>query len=484
MDSLSRRRLGALAAAVAISLAGARASIAGDGIDVFNTGADVSKGPTGSFGDPNDLCRQGPIPVPLALYDAIERALCDSPRTRASWAAVKAAAATLGVAKSAYLPTLTGAAQLGQERDRTTVTGPSDLSSNYRLGTNGEQLQIAWLLFDFDGRGATVRSGRQLLLAAEANQNLTLQSSLANVAKDFYTAQAANAKVLSAKRIETGARQNVDAASARYQLGVAPVTDELQAKTALAQAIYERAAAEGAYRTSLGALAVDMSLTPDTPLALPEMDQSLTPDANFVKSVRELMDQATDSHPSVLAAKAQYAAANANVAVARAQGRPKLSADATLSRSSGPLNSTVGTLEYPSVSRSTVYGLELQVPLFSGFQAEYQVRNAEALAAEQEQVLRDTRQQVQLGVWSGFQTLQTDTENVKNTAVVLESARAAFEASQQRYKSGVGNILELLSAQAILANAEQQHIQAELEWRAARLAFAASLGSLGLGAVK
>jgi outer membrane protein len=80
--------------------------------------------------------------------------------------------------------------------------------------------------------------------------------------------------------------------------------------------------------------------------------------------------------------------------------------------------------------------------------------------------------------------LQTDTENLRNTEIISQSAGEAFEASQQRYSSGVGNILELLTAQTTLASAEQLRIQAQVDWRTARLQLAASLGKLGMWAVK
>ncbi|MDR2220327.1 MAG: TolC family protein, partial [Methylobacillus sp.] len=43
---------------------------------------------------------------PLPLSEAIERALCSNPKTRETWADVKAQAAAVGIARSAYLPTL------------------------------------------------------------------------------------------------------------------------------------------------------------------------------------------------------------------------------------------------------------------------------------------------------------------------------------------------------------------------------------------
>jgi outer membrane protein len=73
---------------------------------------------------------------------------------------------------------------------------------------------------------------------------------------------------------------------------------------------------------------------------------------------------------------------------------------------------------------------------------------------------------------------------LRNTDVVLQSATQAFGAAQHRYQSGVGHTLELLSAQSTLAASEQQSIQAQLDWRTARLQLAASLGRLGMWAIE
>ena len=47
-----------------------------------------------------------------------------------------------------------------------------------------------------------------------------------------------------------------------------------------------------------------------------------------------------------------------------------------------------------------------------------------------------------------------------------------------RYKAGVGNILDLLSAQSSLADAKLQKIQAQLNWHAYRIDFAKAAGNL------
>ena len=431
-----------------------------------------------------DDCRHQAVPSPIVLFDAIERALCESPKTRSAWAAIRAASANIGIAKSAYLPTLDGNVKYAYQHNVTQVTDEPQLQSNYTKAVNEETLALGWVLYDFGARSASLKSSRELLLAAQANQDATLQSLFASTAKDYFGAQAAHANVLSKHRIEEAARDNLGAAAARVAKGVAPVTDQLQANTAFAQAVFERAKAEGELRAAIGSLAVDMSLSPDESFSLPELDTGALPDTHFVQAVHDLLEDAKQTHPKVLAAAAQWQVALANIHFARARGLPVVSLVGQSDRSNQPVSASLGQPELPAQTRDNYIGVKIEIPLFDGFNRDNQIRQAEAQADIQEQGLRDAQQQVAVSVWSSVQALQTDTDNLRNTDTVLQSAKDAFDAAQHRYRSGVGNILEMLSAQTMLSTSEQQWIQAQLDWRTARLQLAASMGTLGMWALQ
>lgn len=431
-----------------------------------------------------DDCKQWPVSVPIALFEVIERALCESPKTRSAWAAIKAASANVGIAKSAYLPTLDGHAKYTYQHNVTRVTDEPQLESNYAKAVNEETLALGWVLYDFGARAATLKNTRQLLLAAQANQDATLQSLFASTAKDYFGAQAAHANVQSKRRIEDAARDSLSAATARVAKGVAPVTDQLEANTALAQATYERAKAEGDLRQAIGAVAVDMSLSPDEALSLPELDTGAVPDTNFAQAVHEMLEAARQTHPKILAAAAQWQAALENIHFARSRGRPVVRLVGESDRSNEPVSASLGEPELPAQTRENYIGIKIDIPLFDGFNRKNQIRQAEAQADLQEQGLRDAQQQVATGIWTSVQSLQTDTDNLRNTDVVLQSAKDTFQAAQHRYRLGVGNILEVLSAQKTLSTSEQQWIQAQLDWRTARLQLAASMGTLGMWALQ
>jgi len=93
-----------LLAALALVCCGALAAP----LDPFATEARVAPGASRAIDDETteNPCTFAAVPTPLELPEAIERALCQNPQTRAAWGEARTQAALLGVARSAYLPSM------------------------------------------------------------------------------------------------------------------------------------------------------------------------------------------------------------------------------------------------------------------------------------------------------------------------------------------------------------------------------------------
>ena len=60
-----------------------------------------------------------------------------------------------------------------------------------------------------------------------------------------------------------------------------------------------------------------------------------------------------------------------------------------------------------------------------------------------------------------------------------QGTTGAVASAQNRYDRGAGNILEMLSVQSSLTDAQQERIQCVMEWCSARLKLMANTGMLG-----
>ncbi len=416
---------------------------------------------------------------PLRLEEAVERTLCNNTKTREAWAAVKAQAAGVGVARAAYLPQISANWQGVRENSVTDIENHPALGSGINSTVRTAGVNLSWTLYDFGGRGAALRNANALLEAARATQDATLQSCFANAAKDYYAAQTAIGEWQAAKDVEAMTRQSMVAAQVRTDKGVAPITDALQAQTQHEQAVFSLTKAESDAQTALGTLAADMNLDPSVPLEVPPVTEGTVTGKTFSEPVAEMMREVEDAHPSVRAARAQYGAAVAKEAQTRAQGLPTISLVAKYDQNNQPQSAGLGLPSFPASGHEAYVGVQVSIPLFEGFGRHYQIDQAKAEAEGQQDALDEAKQQVALDVWSSYQTLTGATKNAENSTNLLAIATRSYDAARRRYDAGVGNILELMNTQAALANAKQRRVQALADWNNARVDLASKLGTLG-----
>jgi Outer membrane efflux protein len=126
------------------------------------------------------------------LPDLIDLAQQTNPETRAAWQATRAAAARLGIAEGAYLPTLSaiGMASYAHLPDYDKM-GPFLV----RTGVLEPLLRLDWLLLDFGRRTADLDSAAQTLLAANLQFNRKQQSVIFAVQKAYFAFDASRARI-------------------------------------------------------------------------------------------------------------------------------------------------------------------------------------------------------------------------------------------------------------------------------------------------
>lgn len=383
---------------------------------------------------------------PLTLAELTDLALLNNPRTREVWAAARAEAAALGIAESAFFPTLD--AIISVSRGNSASGG-----SQTRISPS---ISLSYVLFDFGARAASAEAARYTLLASNLAHNRALQDVVLRVEQAYYQLLGARQTIVAAEESLRTAQVSFDAADARRQAGLATVGDVYQAQTALAQARLALQRANGDTTKFKGELASAVGLPVNSAFEVAAAGE--LPLREVKSSVDEYLLKARASRPDLVAAEAEFRAARARVDAAQAQGRPSIELGANVGRSyvSGANDSSNNSI-----------GLNLRIPLFNGYRTRYSVEQAEAraeqLAATRERIARE----VELDVWQAYSDLETANVQIDSARALLQSATLSRQVAQERYRAGVGNVIELLSAQAAEADARVQVIQAELGWYSA-----------------
>lgn len=444
-------------------------------VDIYSTRTTTSIAPSTPV-LAESLCPVWQPGKPLELRDVIELAICSSPQTREAWANARTRAAAVGEAKAAYLPTLS--LQAGIERDSLTTTYGSDafsISQTQQSTSRYGVLNLNWVLFDFGQRGARLREAQQLLAAANAAQDATLQTVFFSAAQAYYGVLDAKAAVAAATDIEEAAKESLDDANGLYQSGAGDLSDQLQARTNFRRAVLDRVNAQEHYRAAVGTLAVTVGLAVDTPVSLP-VDAPLVDRQDFSSGIDQLLELAKRQNPALIAARAKWDAARSHIVSTQAEDLPSIALTGTVSRNNPSYESQGGVMG----SHGNTVGIQITIPIFDGFSVGYQVAQAKAQADAKKAELDQSELQVSLGVWERYASLHADTFNLDTSKELLDDAKKSLDIARGRYKSGVGSITELLNAQSSLADARKQRVIAISKWRTDRLQLAQSLGNLRL----
>jgi outer membrane protein len=414
-------------------------------------------------------------PCPLILQDktvlslarAVDLALCNNAKIRASWAVIREQAAIVGEAKAAYWPTVNATA--AELHDRTTYPGSSVPST----ARTGDELYGAadWRLFDFGGRGANRRAAQAQLEAAIASRDATIQKILGDTVQGYFDAVTARGFLHDKINDEAAARAIEASANRRASLGQAGQGDILQSATALARVTLSVHRAQAAYDKAVAGLVYLLGLPAESQVQLSEELEEVRPVSE--ENLTTWLTEAEREHPAITAARANLAAANEHVKVVRSAGLPSLDLTANYYQNGFP-NQGLNSIN----SHVTTFGIYVTVPLFDGWATHHRIDEARAIVTVREAELEDTEQATLLGVINAHADAESALQNLRASEDLLRAAQQSFSSSQRRYSNGVGDIVELLSTQSAQADAEEERVRCVAEWHAARLMLLASAGRL------
>ncbi len=383
---------------------------------------------------------------PLYLSDIVEIAICNNPTIRQDYLSAKIAGANYGEALAAYFPTLKGNGTIS----RSAIGKTSDtMDYDSQMGAG---LTMSWLLFDFGARSASTERSKQNLIAANFTFDNKLQKSIFDITEAYYQMLGYAEATKSAEASEESAKSAYDAASKRYELGLVALSDKLQAETSYAEAQLYSTKAKNSLEISRGALLSLLNLAPNTRLNIASFSADVK-ELAFKNSIDELIKIALEKRTDIIAEKATVKAEEANLKYAERKNLPSLSFSSGLKT-----NDTIH--DHDRATKSGNIGLELSVPLFTGFADTYNItRNRYALKSAQAKY-DAVQRAVEKDVWDTYQNYTTAIKDYEISTKLLNSALENERVALGAYKAGKGDIISLLNAQSKLSDARVSKVSA------------------------
>lgn len=403
----------------------------------------------------------GPVMAtePLTLGEALKTADKNHPQIEEAAASLSATEARLGQAKANYWPQINLAADWN--KGDTFLTALGGIKETEVSTTS---VVVRQNIYDF-GRTAGATAAAHGAKAAAAEGVTVSRQDVAFRVKGAWYLVLATEKQVEASRKTVAAREGLARQAGEFfrhgirsKVEVARTEASLYAgKSLLIRAENNRDLARLELANAMG-----LSSLADRPLAEPEANADPAPE-----DLASLREEALRSRNELKRLSSLKDAASGSLRSARSGYLPTLS----------------GTASYGEAAQSMLpegqvwaLGVNLTLPVFSGFATQEQVREADATIRGVEAQQKNLRMQVTKEVesaWLGITEAQARlAASSKEAMAAQESQRLAME----RYREGLGTMIEAVDAQAQALNAETAQIQAGYDQRIARARLDRALG--------
>lgn len=404
----------------------------------------------------------------ITLAEAIQRANQVQPSVVSATGTVRNAEARKRASVGAFLPNFTVSGSVGDffsegaridpSTGQLVTSGSTNRSVNTNVNSSIDLFAGFRRTSERRAASANQDAAEAGLVNAQFNQQLTTTNT-------FFDVLAAEQLLIVRQASVRRAEEQLNVSIARMQAGRGIRSDSLRSLVTLGQAQLQLLNAQtqlAVAQANLGRLVGE-----DGPVGAVE-DTSLylvmaAVDTNAIRA------EALAHSPSVTSAEASARASRASVGVAKAAYFPTLSLSTSLSLNGSRQN------DYTFLQQRQL-NLALSWPLFNRFQREQSIASAVSSAELAEANASEARRQVLANVTSALAALDAARLRIGITQTSVQAAREDLRVQQERFRLGAGTIVDVLTSQEALNQAEVDAVNARFDYVRARAQLSALIG--------
>lgn len=362
--------------------------------------------------------------------------------------------------------------------------------NTWALGVNASQPLFEYTAFI--GLGA---AGQYRGLQDERVRGTT-QGVVTSVRLAYFTALLADESVRLTEESVERVRRTLEETQAMNRAGLASEYDVLRLEVQLGnlepnlrRAMIDRAAAKRN-------LLIEMGLDPNAEIELEgrlnEVDlsdvNSNTPENTALLNVAgltaspetdfdELLATALLSRSDVRQLQASITVEEARLQVEKSEYFPKLSLFSNYNLTAQQDGNPVFFGNNPNQRvKTSVAGVQVQIPIFSGFARNARVQQANARIHQNEYRLERLERQASSELRTWIDNTQEAQERAASQRRAVEQAQRGYEIASAQYNAGLGSQLQITDAEVALRQSEFNYAQAVFDYLSARAGLEASVG--------
>lgn len=331
--------------------------------------------------------------------------------------------------------------------------------------TGSVQLLAQMTLFDFGRNAATIEARKETVLATRQSLIAFEQEVLLDAVTAYVTLQQRQDTVLLREANLRLITQELQASRDRFDVGEITRTDVAIADSRLAASQADLATAQGDYAVARETYKLKIGHYPKGLKRLPKMPST-------AKNLTDAQAVAKRTHPNIRQLQHQVAAAEAGIALAKANMGPKLI---------GSISATDGRKE---TSDSFSVGVQLNQTLYAGGAPSSLYRQS---LASRDQARAGLNQSVAIvlqflgAAWSGVDVAQA---SIAASERQIRSAQTAYDGVREEAKLGARTTLDVLNAEQELLAARTARLSAQSNYYIGVYTLLARMGLLTVDHLK
>lgn len=407
--------------------------------------------------------QQVPLKAPLTLERCIAIAINKHGSAIAANANYGVAKAQVDIARASLMPKFA--------TEHTFFRGQTiGRQTGFILRRLGEVTETKQSLLSF---GIQVDSGPTLtqIEQAKASANASheeLRSALSDIALNvteayFELLRSRHILKLSEQRLEA-AGEHMRMVEARIKVGDAAPVDIYPVRVELANARLSLLSAQNAVTVARLRLANAMGIE-DTSFEIEDVPE---PQPTSV-TLQELIEVALRDHPEVRRLRWQLEAAKASLKFERLQAFPVLNIAAGYD---------IGIGGYSATEKQWQINASIQLPIFDGGLTAARIESAKGKVSAAQALYEQSLKDVRANLERAYLDMRNAWERIEASKAVVEEAEQNLKTAMEKYRLGLGIVLEVVDAQVSLFNAQVSLTQSIYDYYIAKARMEHASGEL------
>jgi outer membrane protein TolC len=404
----------------------------------------------------------------VTLQQAITLAQQVQPTAVQALGSVRSAQAQQRAATGEWLPSLTGTANTGTNYNERASVNP--VTGNLEVGGSTTQSvsfggSASWDVFTGFRRGADRKAATATREAANAGLvDAQFQVALTTTTA-FFDALAAAQLVGVRQSTVSQAEEQLKISVNKLRAGSTTRSDSLRSVVSLGNAQLQLAQARSALTTTEARLAQLIGVRGRVAAADDSAFYRVQPPPDSAALLSEALDQS----PRVRNTEAAARAARAQLGAAKAGYWPTVALSGNASWNGSDPS------DYTLTNQSSVQ-LGLRWNIFDKFAREQSITNRDIAVDNAEAAAADQRHLVESGITGALADLEAALLGIAITTTSVDAAQEDLRVQQERYRVGAGTILEVLTSQAALTQAQVNVVDARFTYLEAKARIEAQIG--------